>query len=341
MAAQMKLSQVSSRPLRGAALVMILIASYYFLNPFSGLDLPKSLPSGPDGAAKSSMPWSAPEELVVVDVEGTLPLNESHEGGARLRQATMIYESGQKNTVYERSVNSHRRHGERWFDADTILFNPLVPWTLFLPPSDFDDIHVLVTRDQNGLNAGMLMIRVHEWTVKMLAEVTALRQFQPQVELPFDDQSALLWVLDRPGYEGHFLYQPHSWWNSFGLQGKPYPYPGFLLHFAGVDCCGGESRGTIMGRWLDELEDKPDQYAVPLEDTTLPSEVSDYWAALTKGRKILQEANAWSVANQDIEGDIETARAALMQAIMHDADDTDKINAEVNSLENIMKTKGQ
>ena len=231
----------------------------------------------------------------------------------------------------------------RWFDADTILLNPAVPWTLFLPPSEFDDIHMLGTRDHNGFNAGMLMVRVHEWSVKMLSEVIALRQFQPWVELPFYDQSAIQWVFERPGYAEHFLYQPHNWWNSFGTQGNPYPATAFILHFAGVDCCGeGESRAMVMGRWLDRLDNAPDEYAIPLDNLTLPAAVSDYWAALVSARKTLEKADAWSAENKHNEKDTQIARRELRQAIMDDADDSGKVNAGIKRIEDIMsKPKDQ
>ena len=229
-----------------------------------------------------------------------------------------------------------------WFDADTILFNPSIPWTLFLPPSDFDDIHILGTQDHNGFNAGMLMFRVHEWNVKMLSEVIALRQFRPDIEMTFYDQSAIQWVFERPGYEEHFLYQPHDWWNSFGIQGKPYPAPPFILHFAGVDCCGeGESKGTVMGRWLDKLESSPGDFERPLENTTLPSEVSDFWATLTKARETLKTVDAWSIENQYAENDIETASDELRNAILSNADNATKIIACVKEIEGIMSAKDQ
>ncbi|KAL9124588.1 MAG: hypothetical protein Q9217_006093 [Psora testacea] len=374
------LAPASTRPIRGVALFLLLLASYYSLNPFSGAHSPNPPSTSSDGASKSLFSWSAPEESL-----GTASKNKGTDvatqgGGPRVRQASMIYETDKFNTVYERSVDSHRKHGEQWgiptdvlrhdildgffnkpayllgiiinemakpygqradwivwFDADTILLNPSVPWTLFLPPSDFDGIHILGSRDYNGFNAGMLMVRVHEWSVKMLSEVIALRQFEPHVELPFFDQSAIQWVFERPGYVEHFLYQPHNWWNSFGLQGEPYPTPAFILHFAGVDCCGAkESKGTIMARWLDKLESTPGEYNVPLENTTLPSEVSDYWAALTKARKTLEKADAWSKENQYNGKDMQTARVELRQAIRDDADNSTKVNAGVEMMENIM-----
>lgn len=110
---------------------------------------------------------------------------------------------------------------------------------------------MLGTKDQNGFNAGMIMMRVCDWSVKALSESLALRELKPDVQFEYYDQGALKWVIERPGYEEHVLYQPHNWWNSFGLTGKPVKSDRFMLHFAGVDCCGQEeSKGVVMGRWV-------------------------------------------------------------------------------------------
>ena len=180
--------------------------------------------------------------------------------------------------------------GYRWFDADTIILNDAVPWTLFLPPSDFNEVHLLATQDQNGFNAGMAIFRVCEWSVQMLSETLALRQLLPEVEIQFFDQGALRWVMEKPDYVQHVMYQPHNWWNAFGLNRHPYETDRFMLHFAGVDCCGQEeSKGTVMGRWLDIVENNPQQYAMELEKTKLPKEVEDYWALMKRAKKALQD----------------------------------------------------
>ena len=180
----------------------------------------------------------------------------------------------------------------RWFDADTIILNPAVPWTLFLPPSDFSEIHLLATQDQNGFNAGMAIFRVHEWSVQMLSEVLALRQLLPDVHFEHYDQGAIRWVMEKPGYLQHVIYQPHDWWNAFGLNSLPYETNAFTLHFAGVDCCGQEeSKGTVMGRWLDIVENNPQRYGMELEKTKLPKAVEDYWALLKKAKKALKDAD--------------------------------------------------
>ena len=224
-----------------------------------------------------------------------------------------------------------------WFDADTIILNPAVPWTLFLPPSDFNEIHLLASQDQNGFNAGMAMFRVHAWSVQMLSEALALRQLRPDAQFEHYDQGALWWVMEREGYAEHVIYQPHDWWNSFGLGGKPYPTDAFTLHFAGVDCCGQpESRGTIMGRWLDNVENRPQEYAVELEKTKLPKAVAEYWALLKRAKKTMTDIdNA-----EDNSTELQIANSELWGYYSRHADDAKAVSMAIEKVEGIMAGVG-
>lgn len=181
------------------------------------------------------------------------------------------------------------------------------------------------------------MIRVHEWSVKAMSEVIALRQLKPEVKFEFEDQGAIGWVLNRRGYEEHVLYQPHNWWNAFGLQQAPSKTDLFLLHFAGVDCCGNsESKATVMSRWLDKLDVNPDEYYTPLHNMTLPSEIDAYWDSLASAQKTLEEADAWQAQSRYKGMDLQVTRGQLQKSIFREADDLSRLRSEVASLENIM-----
>ncbi len=225
----------------------------------------------------------------------------------------------------------------RWFDADTIILNPAVPWKLFLPPSEFEEIHLLATRDQNGFNAGMAIFRVHPWSVQMLSETIALRHLLPDVAFDFFDQGALRWVFEREGYAEHVIYQPHNWWNSFGLNQKPYDTDAFMLHFAGVDCCGqADSRGTVMGRWLDTLESKPDTYVVELENMKLPTEVKEYWALLSKAKKTLKDAHMM----KDSSPELQAAKEDLWAYYSVHGDNATEVSMAIKNVEDVMAQVG-
>ena len=225
----------------------------------------------------------------------------------------------------------------RWFDADTIILNSAVPWTIFLPPSDFDDIHLLASQDFNGFNAGMAIFRVHQWSVQMLSESLALRQLRPEVHFEHYDQGALWWVMKREGYAEHVIYQPHDWWNSFGLAREPYDTDAFTLHFAGVDCCGQpESKGTVMGRWLDIVENRPEEYAVELEKTNLPKEVDDYWALLKKAKKTMMDVDNAENSSHELQ----IAKSELWGYYSRQADNATGVSMAIKKVESIMAQVG-
>ena len=222
-----------------------------------------------------------------------------------------------------------------WFDADSILFNVDVPWNIFFPPPEFSHVHFLGTKDQNGFNAGMLFVRVHKWTVNMLAQVITIRETHPDVDLWFEDQSAFTWALERPGYAEHAIYQPHNWWNSFGLDGKPFDHDRFVLHFAGVGCCGGEDKAPVMLRWLDQIESDPDHYTKPLSNLTLQAEISEFWDTAILAQKTLREAEEWAKAPKYGGKAIQDARAELTQSLLSTADDISKMKAGITKIDDL------
>ena len=177
------------------------------------------------------------------------------------------------------------------------------------------------------------MFRVHEWTAQALSEALALRQLRPEVKIDFYDQGALKWVMEREGYDEHVIYQPHNWWNAFGLEGKPYGTDRFMLHFAGVDCCGQlEDKGTVMGRWLDIVENTPEEYAVELEKTKLPREVADFWALAKKAKRTLMDAdNA-----MDSSRELQVATSDLWHSFSRYAYNATNVTMAIEKVERIM-----
>ena len=181
------------------------------------------------------------------------------------------------------------------------------------------------------------MFHVHQWSVQALSESLALRQLRPDVKFDFYDQGALKWVMEKEGYQEHVMYQPHSWWNSFGLAKEPYDTDAFMLHFAGVDCCGQpDSKGTVMGRWLDIVENKPQTYSVELEKTHLPGEVEKYWASLKKAKKTMKAVDKAAVSSRELE----TARSELWSSYTRHADNATQVSMAIEKLEGIMAQVG-
>lgn len=57
------------------------------------------------------------------------------EGGPRVRQATMIYQTDKFNAVYERSVDSHIKHGNMWNVPTHVLRHDIVDAGFFNKPA--------------------------------------------------------------------------------------------------------------------------------------------------------------------------------------------------------------
>ena len=123
---------LGTSPKHLAALIfcMIPIFSFFtFLQPNSwGSALTSRLP-------QPSKPWSSTAQAI----QDTKDLADQHdifdstlEGGARIRQACMLFPSEDKshemgaNVVYERSIRTHLKHAEKWGYPSHILREDII-----------------------------------------------------------------------------------------------------------------------------------------------------------------------------------------------------------------------
>lgn len=147
-----------------------------------------------------------------------------------------------------------------WADRDTIVLDYCRHPASYIPaklhrsyspgtePSKEQNINLLITQDTRGLNAGVFMIRVSEWSVNFLSDVIAFRHFKPDVELPFDEQTAMEQLLLEGRYKNNVVYIPQPWLNTYawdnaqdfmsrkdveGLDDWASRRGDFLIHFAG------------------------------------------------------------------------------------------------------------
>jgi hypothetical protein len=73
-----------------------------------------------------------------------------------------------------------------------VIMNPQISLDIFIPPSPkFDHVNVVYTRDHNGLNNGVFLIKVNVWSVRLLSGVLSFHTFRPEKELKYSEQSAL------------------------------------------------------------------------------------------------------------------------------------------------------
>lgn len=187
-----------------------------------------------------------------------------------------------------------------WFDADTIILNQNIPWSIFLPPrEDFNDIHFLGNKDWHSFNCGVFMMRINEWSVNFLTQATALPLLRPDIPLgvpiPNMEQDAMRWVLDQEGYKEHAVYQPRLWYNAFsqGQDHEPETKTGdMLIHFPGV-----EHKAPLMGHWLDIVENEPEKVDIPLANLTLHNDIKGFWANLRTAKEAVHNATEYMTAD--------------------------------------------
>lgn len=227
--------------------------------------------------------------------------------------------------------------------------NPSIPWTLFLPPFEINDVHILGTQDENGFNAGMLLLRVNQWTVMMLSQVIALRALDPKADLPFYDQSAIENIFKRPENRRHFLFQPRHWWNRYFFT-KDGREPGeFLLHFAGIgtgkDSGGSEEKERVMREFLEIAEaptpgeGKGNNWERPLESTKYEQETQDFWNTIKRVREVLSRTETWWETNADAEigPEVKVLEDKLAETLLLRADHPDELAEQAEALSGLIR----
>ena len=219
-----------------------------------------------------------------------------------------------------------------WLDADTLILNPEIPKTLFLPPNDFEEVHFLGPKDWDGFNAGGFFIRINSWTIKMLTETMAVPLLRPDIDLKYNAvANAMRWVFTKAEYRDHVLYQPRRWYNDFRSDDDPAAESGSLLvHFDGTL----DENSEAIEPWLDAVEMSPQAWQVPVQDTSFPTEVEKYWRNLRLARMELEHfiPNAtetgedWKPKNKELE-ELAAKRVDLWWAVQEDAHDSKLIEA--------------
>ncbi|KAJ5913802.1 galactosyl transferase GMA12/MNN10 family protein [Penicillium tannophilum] len=244
----------------------------------------------------------------------------------------MIYGN---NTVYDKALETHKLHGQRfnyplsilrqpildgtfnkyaillslilqelakpegqrlewlfWHDSDTVLMNPNMPLEVFLPPDHFGDVHMLLSKDWNGMNNGVFFVRVHEWSVNLLSAAIAYPTVHPNVELFWPDQSALTNLFnENEVFARSVVYCPLRWFNAYmrspdgRKQNKDSParfqvHPGDLLvHFPGTP---REHLNHTLFPYLQIALAHEAEWEPRLEETEYIQETSTFWRTINR-----------------------------------------------------------
>lgn len=189
-----------------------------------------------------------------------------------------------------------------WIDRDAIILDPCRPLSSFLPPniSEFDHVNLITNNDEIGLNAGVFLFRVNEWSVQLFNTILAFRYYRPEEDLVLAEQTAMEKVLQEPRWQGEYVQVPWYWFNA-------YPAPDdsvedfeagtepddlewfrarkgdFVVHFA-----GDEGRSERMVQWLNVVEGM-DVWEAGDAKTDVSTEIRQYWESyrarnLTQGQ---------------------------------------------------------
>jgi len=174
-----------------------------------------------------------------------------------------------------------------YFDADTIIMNKEIPLDIFEPPLDYSHINYIAARDWNGLNAGVLILRVNTWTVDLLSRVMTYKHYHPEEDYVFEEQTILARLTENEKeYKQSTLYVPRQWINAY-FYGMHEVKPGMLLsHFAHPDF------KWHMYEWLkvayeEDGSDNP-MYQKPVEDTNYPDEIRRFWNVKRRADRVIK-----------------------------------------------------
>jgi hypothetical protein len=220
----------------------------------------------------------------------------------------------------------------RWVDADSIIINPTVPVEIFLPPHDFANVHVLATKDQNGLNTGIFFVRVHEWSIKMIAKALPYPIFHSDVDLGNSpDLVAMALVFNETEFSPHVLYQPRVWYNTYqfeqGYEGKK---GDLLVHFPGLE----QDRWKRMSDWLDKVEGpKAQDREAAFAHTRYPVQIDKFWTQVWECRNVLVVVRQIINATDHVPGNLKIAVEHLSHVLSYETDQIETMRLAVQEVE--------
>lgn len=165
--------------------------------------------------------------------------------------------------------------------------NPNIPLEIFLPPSRLANVHLLLSKDWNGINNGVFFIRVNAWSVALLSAALSYPQMNPNIPLYWPDQSALSNILDEhESFSDSIVICPLRWFNAYmrsddGLKQNPdspvylQVHPGDLLvHFPGTP---REHLNQTLSPYLEIAESHQPEWEPAVEDTDQVDRIQRFW----------------------------------------------------------------
>jgi hypothetical protein len=180
----------------------------------------------------------------------------------------------------------------------------------------------------------------------MFVDGMAFPLCNPKVNLGNDaDQAAMARTVEKSsggpdgyGFKRGIVYLPRNMFNIYELPGymrdgrtdvlrnftgfvEPHAYEGqkgdFLVHLPGLF----GDRDPLMSDWLDMVENRQDDWALPLEETTYVKDTQAFWKLYGEAVATIMEA----LNRGTIDKDMRNAIGQLRDALSEEADDSDKI----------------
>lgn len=168
-----------------------------------------------------------------------------------------------------------------WADIDTLVMNSNVRLEEFIPPAGFEEVYLLTTNDIFGLNNGVFLIKVDEWSVKLFTHTIAFPYFNPTVQLGNSDQTAMGYLLQDLHFSQHALIVPQHFFNGYRpgmLEGEVSPPGALFMHFP-----GGNKK--FIPEWMEYLQEgKNETWNLEFAKTNYPTELKDFWDGVAKRR---------------------------------------------------------
>jgi mannan polymerase II complex MNN10 subunit len=190
-----------------------------------------------------------------------------------------------------------------WVDRDTMILDQCRPISSFLPPeksrftswwphddTNRTEVNLLVTNDFNGLNNGIFILRVNEWAISLFTAILAFRHFEPDIELPFTEQSAMEHVIRTEQFKHQTQFVPQHWFNAYdhggaekfalrddemGLVPEDVRRGDYLVHFAGLP-----EKDKAIEEYAEMLETLPDVWANGTVQRDISEGVTEFWTNL-------------------------------------------------------------
>jgi hypothetical protein len=192
-------------------------------------------------------------------------------------------------------------------------------------------VHVLATKDQNGLNSGIFFLLVHEWSVKVMAKALAYPMFHSDVDLGNSpDQVAMALIFNETKFSPHVLYQPRVWYNPYqfhhGYEGKK---GDLLVHFPGLE----EDRWKRMSDRLDTVEGpKAHSWEAAFARTRYPVQIDKFWTQFREGRDVLAEVRQIINATDHVPANLRIAVEFLSDVLSYETDQIETMRLAVQEV---------